>query len=181
MVRKFKEGLVFGAGFAVSFLLLWYMAAYWVTPAITTSRIEKINQDFVKKQSSSGAENAPKITDYGQEKPFHEMPIEDQIKASSVIALARYEKAADGKMRAIIKEFLKKDSEVTIYYGIGDEYASSSYYPKENTGYGDGVIVFFMGSPAQMRMSMTFSGGRIGGLGDLPLILFKKKCAESDA
>lgn len=106
------------------------------------------------------------------------MPIEEQIKASSVIALARYEKSADGKMRAIIKDFLKKAPGTTIYYDVGEEYANSSYYPKENTSYGDGVIIFFTGSPATMRMSMTFSGDRISGLGDLPLALFRKKCEQ---
>jgi hypothetical protein len=39
MGRKFMEGLIFGAGFAVSFILLWYVAAYWVTPTLMASRI----------------------------------------------------------------------------------------------------------------------------------------------
>lgn len=79
-------------------------------------------------------------------------------------------------MKAVITEFLKKDANVTIYYGMGDEYPSSSYYPKEKTGYGDGVVIFFTGSPAMIKMSMTYSGDRIHGLGDLPVELLRKKC-----
>jgi hypothetical protein len=84
-------------------------------------------------------------------------------------------------MRAIIKDFLKKDPAATFYYDVGEEYANSSYYPKENTRYGDGVIIFFTGSPATMQMSATFSGDRISGLADLPLALLKKKCEEPAA
>jgi len=112
---------------------------------------------------------------------FHELPIEDQIKQSSVIALAKFEPSADGKMRAIIKEFLKKRPGTQIHYNIGDEHPSSSYYPSDNKVRGDGVVIFFVGSPASMKMSMTFSDNRILGLGDLPMELFKKKCAAPDA
>ena len=84
-------------------------------------------------------------------------------------------------MRAIIKEFLKKESNTTIYYDIGDEYPSSSYYPREGTRYGDGVIIFFTVSPATMRMSMSFSGDRIHSLGDIPIELFKEKCNDPNA
>jgi hypothetical protein len=47
--------------------------------------------------------------------------------------------------------------------------------------YGDGVVIFFTGSPASMSMSMSFSGDRIHGLGDIPLQLFKQKCEEPSA
>ena len=82
---------------------------------------------------------------------------------------------------AKIKEFLKKESGTTIYYNIGDEYPTSSYYPKEGTRYGDGVIIFFADSPATMKMSMSYSGDRIHSLGDIPIELFKKKCNDQNA
>jgi hypothetical protein len=107
--------------------------------------------------------------------------LEEQIRQASVIALAKYEKSPDGKMKAVIRELLKKESGTTIYYSIGDEYPSSSYYPSENRSYGDGVVIFFTGSPARMGMSMTFTGNRISGMGDLPVELFRKKCKEPQA
>jgi hypothetical protein len=113
------------------------------------------------------------------EEPFHELGAEEQIKEATVIALARYERADDGRMKAIIREFLKKQPNTTIYYNVGDEYAPSSYFPKEGMNYGDGVVIFFTGSPASM--SMSFSGDRIHGLGDIPLQLFKQKCEEPSA
>src|SRR5688572_25529893 len=116
----------------------------------------------------------------GQAHPnFHELPLEEQIRAASVIALVRYEPASGGKVKAVIKEFLKKDPGVELHYNIGDEYAHASHYAGGGSDHGDGVIVFFVGSPAEMRMSTTYSGDRIRGLGDIPLELFREKCTAT--
>jgi hypothetical protein len=69
----------------------------------------------------------------------------------------------------------------TFYYEIGDEFPGSSFYPEGRTNYGDGLVIFFTGSPAMMRLSMTYSGDRIRSLGDLPLKLLREKCKEADA
>jgi hypothetical protein len=183
MFKKFTEGLVFGGGFGISFILLWYIAAYLIYPIFVTPHI----QDSVSKQISElESQMSPSMSSRYEmpDKPriqFHELSLEEQIKTASVIAIAKYEKSSDGKMKAIIKEFLKKEPGATIYYNIGDEYPGSSYYPKENTMYGDGVVIFFTGSPASMRMSMSYSGNRIHSLGDIPIELFKKKCEEPNA
>jgi hypothetical protein len=183
MLKKFTEGLVFGGGFGISFLALWYVAAYLITPMFVGSQIEQVANrhlyDLDTKTQSSISRNPETLRESGP--PFHELKIEEQIKKSSVIALAKYEPSPDGKMKAIIKEFLKKEPGVTLYYNIGDEYASSSYYPKDKTSYGDGLVIFFIGSPATMQMSMTYSSDRIRSLGDIPLELFKKKCKEPNA
>lgn len=181
MLRKFAEGLVFGGGFAVSFIAVWYLAAYLVTPLLASRMEQEANRHLSERgrtplPAEPGTESAVESG-----KPFHELGIDEQIKQSSVIALARYERASDGQMKAIIKEFLKKDPTVQIYYNVGDEYKSSSYYPREKTSYGDGVVIFFTGSPATMRMSMTYSGNRIGGLGDIPLELFRNKCKDPNS
>ena len=131
-------------------------------------------------QKPISALNRPEVMEKSG-KPFHELSLEDQIKQASVIAIAKYQKSSDGKMKAIINEFLKKEPGTTIYYNIGDEYPGSSYYTKENTMYGDGIIIFFTGSPAIMKMSMTYSGDRIRSLGDIPIELFRKKCKDNNA
>ena len=95
--------------------------------------------------------------------------------------MARFEPTADGRKKAIIRQFLKKAPDTTIYYSVGDEYPVASYYPSEGPMHGDGVIVFFVGSPAEMRMSMSYTGDRIQGLGDIPIELFKKKCETPGA
>lgn len=182
MLKKFTEGLVFGSGFAISFVVIWYIAAYLIYPMFIGPQLE---QSISKQLSGIEPENRGSIRQNIQEpinseKPFHELEVEEQIKQASVIALAKYEPSPDGKMNAIIKEFLKKEPGTTIYYNVGDEHPRSSYYPKAKTKYGDGLIIFFTGSPATMKMSMSYSGDRIHSLGDIPVELFREKCNESD-
>jgi len=168
MIRKFLEGMVFGTGFALAFIvIIWLGFSFFVSRSESPSKIS--------------LSPLPAVTLGGAERPFHELPLEEQIKKASVIALVRYEKADDGKNKAIIKEFLKKDEGTTIYYNFGDEYPEGSFYPTEGRGQGDGMIIFFVGSPATMRMSVTYTGDRIHALGDLPMELFKKKCEKPNA
>ena len=182
MLKKFIEGIVFGSGFTISFVAIWYVAAYLIYPMFVESQIEQATY----KRLSNGKKIEPSVTSETNTFdesgiPFHELGLEEQIQKSSIIAMAKYEPSPDGQMKAIIKEFLKKDPNVTFYHKLGEEYPSSSYYPKDNTSYGDGVIIFFTGSPARMRMSMSYSGGFIRGLGDMPIELLREKCKVPNA
>lgn len=180
MVRKFVEGLVFGSGFALAFVAVWYFAAFVIQPMLFASQIQEATGRTVYEDRDKGEDLLPSEVLREMKQPFHELGLDEQIERASVIALAKYERAADGKMKAIIKEFLKKAPDTTIYYDIGDEYPSASYYPKEGRGYGDGLVIFFTGSPAMMKMSMTYAGDRIHSLGDLPVELLREKCKSTD-
>lgn len=72
------------------------------------------------------------------------------------------------RYKAIVAEILKPEPDTILYYS-GDEYPTLSFFPKEGESCGEGQVVFLVGSPASMRSSYSFSGGRIGGLGDMPL------------
>jgi len=183
MLKKFAEGLVFGSGFAIAFIGLWYVAAYLISPAFISSQIENATNIQLADMRARIARSVPEDPKsvFQPVTPFHELELSEQIKKSSVIALAEYEPSSDGKMKAIIKEFLKKESGVTIYYDLNDEYVPSSYYRKDNRDYGDGLIIFFTGSPAMMQMSKSYSGDRIRGLGDMPVDVFRQKCQEQGA
>jgi hypothetical protein len=110
---------------------------------------------------------------------FHAWPIEKQIQKASVIAVATY-KNEDGKLKAVISSILKQAPNTHFYYKVGDEYAPESRYPRESATYGDGQVMFFTGSPAMMRYSVSYSAGRIGGLGDLPLDKFGDMVKEQE-
>lgn len=171
MLRKLLEGFVFGVGFSLACVLV----AVFVTPQLMPI-------SFRSNERPSSVEGQDLSSTPGHEQPqFHELSVEEQIKQASVIVLARYERAPDGKMKAVIREFLKKDPNTVIHYKIGDEYSSASFYPSEGKDYGEGVVVFFVGSPASMRLSVTYSGDRIRGLADIPVELFRKKCEAPNA
>ncbi len=179
MLKKFVEGLFFGGGFGVAFIAIWYLAALYVSPLVRSRMDDAVHRQI----SSLAANDALSTTDAIREggRPFDELGVDEQIKQASAIALATYERAPDGRMKAIIKEFLKRKPGVAIHYNVGDEFPSVSLYPKENTSYGDGVVIFFTGSPATMRISLTYADGRITGLGDIPLKVFRDKCKAPDA
>ena len=175
MFRKFLEGLCFGSGFTIAFMVLWSVLAFTLAPALATMFMSRMSGEH---EVSVSPPNIPGLsgTMRSEGPSFGDLSIEEQIEKSSVIAVARYEKAPDGKMKAIIREFLKKDPDATVYYKVGDEYPGASRYPSGNTHYGDGAVIFFVGSPASMRMSITYSGDRITGLGDMPIELLRQKC-----
>jgi hypothetical protein len=183
MLKRFTEGLVFGGGFAVAFFAISYAADFLLSPTLLNYQLQRIagHQPIrmggnIPSKPMNSFESSP---DRGR--PFDELTPDEQIKHASVIALATYEKQPDGRMVAIIKEFLKKDPNTAIYYNIGDEYPESSYSPKVNTIYGDGVLIFFTESPTTMKMSLTYSGDRIRSLGDMPMNIFKSKCKNPSA
>lgn len=178
MFAKFKEGLVFGAGFAISYIVIWYSASYLIYPSFIASRITQEANKQLSEAEKNIITETPKKADSTRlpETPFFDLSVEDQIKKSTVIALARFEKAEDGKMKAVIQEFLKKDPNVSLYYKVGDEFPDASFYPRKGYVHGDGVVIFLTGSPARMKASMSFDGDRIRGLGDIPLELFRNKC-----
>jgi len=150
----------------------------WVFPEFYMKQFTSVYTDL-----SQGPEEPQIISSEVRETPaptkqFYTLPIEEKIQSASLIAVASYEQAPDGRMKAIITDILKKDPGTVSYYDIGDEYSSSSYYPNEKSSYGDGVIIFFTGSPATMKLSMTYEGDRIRGLGDMPMALFRAKCSK---
>jgi hypothetical protein len=99
---------------------------------------------------------------------FHDWPIEKKIRSASVIAITTYRKEG-GMLKSIVTSIPKQSQSTTFDYKIGDEYAPESRYPRENTQYGDGAIIFFTGSPPVMRLSYSYSDGRVGGAGDIPV------------
>jgi len=109
---------------------------------------------------------------------FHDLPIDKQVAAASVIAIARYQKEGE-KLKCVVSELLKRSPDTDFYFKVGDEYPSCSRYPKSNELYGDGVLMFFVGSPAEFRYSTSFSGDRLVGLGEMPIEVLRRKIAEA--
>jgi hypothetical protein len=166
VLKRIWDGFLFGTGFTLALLLIIVL----ITPRLMPVSFSP----GPRPATMEPHEISPAAIAEGQS--FHELPMEEQIKRASVIALARYEPGEDGKMKAVIREFLKMAPDTVIHYKVGDEFASGSFYPSPERHYGDGMVIFFVGSPASMRLSMTYSGDRIHGLGDIPVELFRKKC-----
>jgi hypothetical protein len=103
---------------------------------------------------------------------------EKKIRAASVIALARYEKSGS-TLRCVITEILKRAPGTVFYYRVGDEFRHGNTEIRENTDYGDGQILFFVGSPAEHCYSVAFSGDRLRWMGEMPITQLRQIIHDS--
>lgn len=174
MYKRFLDGLVFGAGFAIAYVIISNISMYLITPVDFKS-----GKNVAARMSELEVEHHPMELMKELSKPFDTLPLEEKIKEASVIAVARFEPSDDGSMKAIISEILKKTPETTFNYELGQEFTRASYYPRENVRRGDGTVLFFTGSNAIQRYGVWIYDGRIGGLGDMPLDLFRQKVQEN--
>jgi hypothetical protein len=158
--------------------MLIFLIVSWVFPPPYVNQFLE-PKTYTRESTPDSPASSAKV-DAGTESqvPFYELPVEQQIEEASMIAMARYEEGEGGARRAVITEILKKAPETVSYYEVGDEHPMSSYMQKSDGFHGDGLIIFFTGSPATMSLSVTFDGERIRGLGDIPLALFREKCSE---
>ena len=181
-MKKILDGVLFGVGFGISFIVIWYLAAYFVTPVLFGTQASRTTMERSSEQFSTEPKSAQTLENsFEGLNTFHQLDVDEQIKLASVIAIAKYVPSDDGKSIAVISEILKKKPGTMFYYEIGDEFPDASIFAEDHTNYGDGLVIFFTGSPAMMRLSMTYKGERIRSLGDLPLKLFREKCKEADA
>lgn len=178
MFRKFLDGMAFGAGFGIACVALYLFVSFVVLPAVVDTNVRNPDapEVVVPERGHVPPGDSWTETDF---RAFFDASIDERIDASTAIALAKYERSDDGRMKAVISEYLKLEAGVKIQYGVGDEHPSSSYYPTAGEIRGDGLVIFFAGSPARMVMSTSVSGDRITGLSDIPLELFREKCTNN--
>lgn len=108
--------------------------------------------------------------------PFDRLTPEERVKRSSAILLTKHVQDG-GRLKAIVAEIVKKAPGASLAYRVGDEIPSLSHYDADVTRYGDGEVVFFTDSQSGFQESMTYRGGRIQALGDMPLETLREMAA----
>jgi len=174
MLKKFTEGLAFGGGFGVSFIALWYLTAYVLYPMFLGPQMEETVSEKLSELNQSTINKPIK-----PEAPFHELTLDQKINKASFIAIAEYQKNSNGKITPIIKDFLKEDPKSEIYYKRGDEFKTYGGQSDSIDYLNQKMLIFFVGSPASMRYSTTYTGDRIHSLGGIPEKLLRDKCKKS--
>ncbi len=118
--------------------------------------------------SRTTVSHTPMVTPTPEPSLSGDLPPEELVARSSALMFITY--IPDGKRyKAMVAEIVKRSPDVLVYYSVGDEYKMLSYTPKQGESCGEGQAVFMVGSPAEMRLSYSFSDGRIQGLGGMPL------------
>lgn len=102
------------------------------------------------------------------QRPFHDLPPREMIERASAILLVEHQEDGD-KVKAVVTEVLKRTADTTLYYEVGDEFHNLSRAVRADHAYGEGSVVFLVGSPASMRTAYSFSGERLLGLGGMSL------------
>ena len=103
---------------------------------------------------------------------------EKKVRVATVIALARYERSG-ATLRYVITEMLKQAPNTAFYYHVGDEFHHGNEQVRDNTDYGDGQILFFVGSPAEHCESVAFSGDRLRWMGAMPIAQLRELIGKS--
>jgi hypothetical protein len=166
MHKVFLKGLVFGLGLSVSLAV-----AYGVY---------RVSRGFTLNPTPIESVTPMQSLDLDQVEPqFTDLSVEERISKSSVIFVARFEEAEDGRLKAVISEVLKRKDGVAFPFAVGDEYPRASIYPEAGVDYGTGVAVFLVGPNASYTSSVSIHTDRVFGLGDMPLELLRKKCSSS--
>lgn len=105
---------------------------------------------------------------------FDRLTPEEQIKRATAILVTKHE-VTNGKPKAVVVEILKQPPDGSLGYAVGDEVPLlSSRYGVDTATYGDGDVVFFAGSSNDMRESVSYRNGRIGGFGEMPLTTLRE-------
>ena len=99
---------------------------------------------------------------------FQDWSLDEKIKGASVIVLAKW-RLEDGLERCVISEILKQDRGVPFNYIVGDEYFPARHSLDKAKDFGDGQVMFFIGSPPRFRYSVTYSQDIFASLGGLTL------------
>ncbi|MFL6591213.1 MAG: hypothetical protein ACJ8GK_00690 [Luteimonas sp.] len=104
---------------------------------------------------------------------WQSLSLNEKLRRSSAVVIADI-KVSDGKATAIATDVIVRNPETVVLYKVGQEVPVLSREASGFTDWGDGAVALLEGSPASMRESYSVLGGRIPGLGDMPVQKFEE-------
>jgi len=158
-MNSFLRGLGFGAGFAISVVIVMLVAQKLFEPEMPQSSMTEIEQG----------------------EKWRALSYEEQIAAASAIVISRYSETKDEGRVATVTEVLKDNEAIVVPAKAGDLRRDSKYYPDDEFRPRTGTVTFYTGSPAVVRSTLYLYEDRVAGYGDMPLDLLIKKFREDGA
>ena len=177
MVKKFLDGLAFGAGFGISIVAIWVFASWVGSQLVSPPVISDTASPSAELRDQDGG-TAVEDSPFAIAERTSSLSPEERIAEANEIALVKYEESDDGLMRSIISEILKKDPDTELGLDVGEEFFRMSFYPEPNERRADAEILFLADPSGKSWSSMPIYGTRIPGLGNMPLDLFREKIEE---
>ncbi len=100
------------------------------------------------------------------------------VKVSSAIVYSD-NKVINGELHSEIREILLLRPGVTFDHKVGEAYPLPLQAHDTAVHHGDGQLVFFTGSPANFKESVTVYDGRVTAFDDMPLDTLRAKILTS--
>ena len=88
------------------------------------------------------------------------LSFEDRVERATLVLIAE-NRTEGGMIRAYIKEELRRKPGTAFEFSVGAEYPPIARTPEPNTSYGEGVLLLFAGSPAELQESVSIHGGNV--------------------
>ena len=177
MVKKFLDGLAFGAGFGISIVAIWVLAS-WVGSQLVSPPVFSDTASPSAELRDQDVGSAVEDSAIAFAERTSSLSLEERISEANEIALVKYEESDDGLMRAIVSEVLKQDPDSELGLDVGEEFFRMSFYPDPNERRADAEILVLADPSAKSWPSMSIYGTRIPSLGNMPLDLFREKIEE---
>lgn len=106
------------------------------------------------------------------------LTLDQKLAKASVIAITE-NRVEDGSVHGYIKEILKRSPNAHFTLQVGDEVPDQRHAVKPNSTYGDGAVVFFVGTSASSWASMVIYAGSIPGLENMSVDELKRAIAAA--
>lgn len=156
MIKTFIKGLVFGAGFSISVLIIFFFAK------------ELLIKNMEDKSTIPASHSSE----------WHQLSNDEQLKKATAIALIRYSDSKDGSKIAFVEK-IYTDKSIKLDLKPGDPYSNLRYYPrKDSFRERTGVLVLFRDSPPIEQSTLYLYDDRVAAYGDMPIDIAIQKFKE---
>ncbi|MDX1455490.1 MAG: hypothetical protein R3217_08560 [Gammaproteobacteria bacterium] len=159
MFSKFKDGLAFGAGFGISFIIIFYFASFGMSAVwslMASGNDTAIEQESGKQPCDSKKLDEDEAQSQLSSMDVWEWPLDARLEDAELILILTYEAGEDGRNIAIITDILKQQEPAR--YKEGDEFSSESFYPGGNRRSLVGKQVFVLEGDRYSTTSGIYDG-----------------------
>ena len=159
MFKKLMNGFVWGVGFSLALILLFFVAS--------------ITFFNVKPGPAYGVDQRKAMEERIK---WQELSDEQKIRTASVAVIVRYEKGEGLHMKAYVDRVLSKSEDHALPYVVGSRLETEDYYSQAGRVRDrDGVVVMFGGNPINDLGSIFIYDDRLSAMGNMPIEVFANK------
>ena len=159
MFKKLMNGFIWGVGFSLALILIFFVAY----------------KTFfnVKPRPAYGVDERNAMEERIK---WQELSDEEKIRTATVAVIVKYEKGEGLHMKAYIARVLSRSEDQALPYVVGSRLETEDYYSQDGRVRNrDGVVVMFGGNPVNDLGSIFIYDDRLSAMGNMPIEVFVNK------